>query len=391
MRDYATYKVLWNRKNLPEPGRIEIEINLPNGKQRFISAGLKVYKGEWDAKQRQIVNSPFATRLNKQINGLIEKVRAHELSLIDKGQVLTWNDVDIALEKKSPGSFVAYMRERIDARNDIAAGTRYLHIRVANRLEKFKIIRFSDLTYDNIIAWDQKITTILKAQPSIAKHHQVVKTYINMATKSELIPYGANPYLKFTFSKGKHKIRVRLDDDEISKIIAAPPSITRDCAVFQIFTGVAHKDLYQLKQSNIRHDGKDVWLEGLRKKTGELYTVYLLPEAVEVVKRYAGEEMLIPCRDLHGYNNDLKILGAACGISKNLTTYVFRHTAATLMLRKGVPITTISSMMGHTDLDTTMIYAKLEKETMKEQFLRAFSKPSEKKPRIRKQVQPKRS
>ncbi len=390
MRNYATYKVVWNRKNQAGAALVQIEILLPNGKQKYVGTGLKITASEWDSKSRQITG-PFATRLNKQIAEKIAKIRTHEITLLDNNKQLTANEVDIAFEKKDSGSFLAFMRDQIAARNDIAPGTRYLHTRVANRLEQHGIIKFTDLTYINIVSFDQFISKELKAQPSIAKHHQVVKTYINMATNANLLAYGANPYLKFTFSKGKNKIRTRLDDNEIEALLKQPASMTRDCAVFQLFTGITHKDLEQLTKKNLRRDGSDVWLEGLRKKSGEMYTIYLLPEAVEIIDRGAGHEHLIPCRDLWGYNRDLKVLGAACGLSKVLTSYVLRHTAATWMLRKGVPITTISNILGHTSIETTLIYAKLEKQIIKEQMITAFSKPRENNPHNSELIQPKQS
>lgn len=391
MRNYSTYKIVWDRRGNKGNAPVEIEIHLPDGTRKYVATGLKIPANEWDAKSRQITNSPFATKLNNQISDKVGKIRAHELILIDSNRLLTGNEVNIALEKKAAGSFVAFMRDQIAARNDIASGTRYLHTRVANRLEQNGIKQFTDLTYINIVSFDQFISKELKAQPSIAKHHQVVKTYVNMATKANLLAYGANPYLKFTFSKGKNKIRTRLDDNEIEALIKQPASVTRDCAVFQLFTGITHRDLEQLTKKNLRRDGSDVWLEGLRKKSGEMYTIYLLPEAVEIIDRNAGHDHLIPCRDLWGYNRDLKVLAAACGLSKVLTSYVLRHTAASWMLRKGVPITTISNILGHTSIETTLIYAKLEKQIMKEQMVSAFAKPRENKPRNSEQVQPEQS
>jgi site-specific recombinase XerD len=391
MRNYSTYKIVWDRRGSKGNAPVEIEIHLPDGSRKYVATGLKIPANEWDAKSRQITNSAFATKLNNQISDKVGKIRAHELILIDSNRLLTGNEINIALEKKAAGSFVAFMRDQIAARNDIASGTRYLHTRVANRLEQQGIKQFTDLTYINIVSFDQFISKELKAQPSIAKHHQVVKTYVNMATKANLLAYGANPYLKFTFSKGKNKIRTRLDDNEIEALIKQPASVPRDCAVFQLFTGITHKDLEQLTKKNLRRDGSDVWLEGLRKKSGEMYTIYLLPEAVEIIDRNAGHDHLIPCRDLWGYNRDLKVLAAACGLSKVLTSYVLRHTAASWMLRKGVPITTISNILGHTSIETTLIYAKLEKQIMKEQMVSAFAKPLENKPRNSEQVQPEQS
>ena len=389
MREYAKYKVVWNRKNeTKEEALIQIEVLLPSGKQKWVGTGLYIPESEWDEKSRQIVNNAFATHLNKQISEKIDKIRSHELTLIDNGLLLTDKEVDIALDKKAVGSFINFMRASIDERNDIAPGTRYLHTRVANRLEEFKIIRFTDLTYQNIVMFDQKITAILHAQPSIAKQHQVVKTYISMATKSELMPYGSNPYLKFEFNKGKNKPRIILDDDEIELLLKQPVGITRDLAVFQLYTGLAHRDMGQLtEKDHIKWNGDDVWLQGLRKKSDEQYTGYLQPEIVEIIKRYRGGKTMLPCPDLFKYNRDLKILAAAAGIKKTLTSYVFRHTYATWMLRKEVPITTIQKTMGHSSIETTMIYAKLEENTIKEQMKRAFSKPREKQSHSQEPVQ----
>ena len=390
MRNYATYKVVWNRKGQTGAALVQIEILLSNGKQKYVGTGLKITSSEWDSKSRQITG-PFATRLNNQIAEKIAKIRAHELILIEKNMRLTANEVTVALGEKDTGSFVAFMRDQIAARNDIAPGTRFLHTRVANRLEQHSIIRYTDLTYMNIVSFNQFISKELKAQTSVAKHHQVVKTYITMATKANLMDYSSNPYLKFNVDRGKSKIRTRLDENEIEALLKKPASLTRDCAVFQLFTGITHRDLECLTKNNIRRDGSDVWIEGLRKKSGEMYTIYLLPEAVEIIDRYAGNNRLIPCKGLQKYNLDLKILAASCGITKVLSTYVLRHTAATRMLRKGVPITTISSILGHNKIETTLIYARLEKQIMKEQMISAFAKPRKNKPRNSEQVQPEQS
>lgn len=373
MRDYAKYKLHWNRKGEDKSeALIQIEVLLPSGKQKWVGTGIYVTADQWDATNRQIINDPFAAHLNNQLAEKVNKIRAHELTLIDAGRVLTAEEVDRAMEKKAPGSFLTFMRSQIEERKGISSGTRYLHLRVADNLEACGIIRTSDLTYINIVKFDNHLKGKLDAQVSVSKQHQVAKHYIRNAANAGLMTYDSNPYLKFKFERGKHKIRVRLDDHDIDKLLAAPAGPVRDLAVFQLHTGVAHRDLERLKMDNIRYDGDDVWLEGLRKKSGELYSVFLLPEAVRIIERCKGGSQLITCPELHKYNRDLKVLGAACGISKMLTSYVLRHTYATWMLRKGVAITTIRDTMGHTDIDTTMIYAKLERQTIKNEMKKAF-------------------
>jgi integrase len=237
------------------------------------------------------------------------------------------------------------------------------------------------LTYNNIVSWNDWISGILNAQPSIAKHHEVVNTYAKMATKAGLMPHGSNPYLKFEFTKGKNKPRTVLDDDEIKKLLKAPKGITRDLAVVQLYTGLAHKDMINLTETgNVAWNGKDAYLQGLRKKSSEQYTTYLHPDVVEIIKRYRGGEKLLPCPDLYQYNRDLKVLAAGCGITKTLTSYVLRHTYAVWMLRKDVPITTIQETMGHSSIETTMIYAKISQKKALQDMKKAFQAPKKRIP-----------
>jgi len=374
MRNYATYKLVWNRKKEErEEAPVQIEILLPSGRQKWVGTGLKVRKDQWDETNRQVKNDPFAGHLNKQLSGKIDRIRAHELSLIDAGRVLTAIEVDRALEKKAAGSFLAFMRAQIDARSKkVSKNTQYLHERVANNLESCGIVRYDDLTYLKIVNLDNFLNGFL-VRVSVAKQHQVVRQYIDMATDAGLIPYGHNPYIKFKYPRGKSKIRTRLDDQDIKNLIAAPVGETRDLAVFQLHTGIAHRDVEKLTwNDNIRFDGEEVWIEGLRNKSGELYSIFLPPEAVSIIRRYKGGSQLVPCPELWKYNRDLKVLAAGCGIKRNLTSYVLRHSYATWMLRKGVSITTIRDTMGHAGIDTTLIYARLEKQTIKSEMKKAF-------------------
>ncbi len=146
MRNYSTYKIVYDRKDKKDKkglALVQIEIHLSDGSRKYVSTGLKIPESEWDSKTRQIIGSPFATRLNNQIAEKIAKIRSHELILIEKNIRLTANEVTLALGEKDTGSFVAFMRDQIAARNDIAPGTRFLHTRVANRLEQHGIIRYS--------------------------------------------------------------------------------------------------------------------------------------------------------------------------------------------------------------------------------------------------------
>jgi len=374
MRTYSTYRVHWNRKHEKKPeALIQIEVLLPCGRQKWVGTGLKIPEREWDPATRQIINTPFATRLNKQVQELIEKIRAHELQLLDNGQLLTAEEVDIALSRQAAGSFVAYMLDRAGKKENSGKYTRSFHQRVAKELRDFGIERYSDLTYTNIVRYNEHLAPL--AQTTRAKRHTVVHQYIKEAIREKKFPLASDPYYSFEYSRGKSKIRNRLDDDEIRKLIAHPPDETRDIAVFMLHTGIHHRDLVGLTANNVRNMDGGMWIEGLRNKTGELYTVFLLPPAAEIVQRHRGGATLLPVpATLQKLNLNLKILAAAAGIRRNLSTYSLRHTYATWMLRLGVPISTIQASMGHSNISTTMIYAKLEKATMQKDMMAGYAR-----------------
>jgi site-specific recombinase XerD len=96
-------------------------------------------------------------------------------------------------------------------------------------------------------------------------------------------------------------------------------------------------------------------------KTGVPFLSVLLDEAAEIVKRYDYE---LPILSNQKYNSYLKEIGDLCEISKPMHTHIGRHTAATYLLNKGIPIETVAKMLGHSNIKQTQHYAKLVDKTI---------------------------
>jgi site-specific recombinase XerD len=101
-----------------------------------------------------------------------------------------------------------------------------------------------------------------------------------------------------------------------------------------------------------------------RQKTGIAFSIPLLPYAINILEEYfkKGEDnhTIFPVLSNQKMNHNLKIIQELAGISKNLTTHLARHTfATTITLTNGVPIETVSRMLGHTKLSTTQVYSKV--------------------------------
>jgi site-specific recombinase XerD len=140
--------------------------------------------------------------------------------------------------------------------------------------------------------------------------------------------------------------------------------------IFCCYTGFAFSDIFQFEQNavTIGLDG-EYWLSTNRQKTGTKESVPLLPVALEIIEKYKShpycvtENKLLPVNSNQRYNSYLKELADICNINKHLTSHIARHTfATTVTLANGVPIETVSSMLGHTSIRTTQIYAKVVEE-----------------------------
>ena len=138
----------------------------------------------------------------------------------------------------------------------------------------------------------------------------------------------------------------------------------RDVFVFCCFTGLSYIDVKGLREENIQRsfDG-NLWIIMKRHKTNVQSNVRLLPVALQLIEKYKGkckDGMLLPVPINCDGNRKLKKLGKECGIATKVTFHLARHTfATTVTLGKGVPIETVSKMLGHTSIKTTQIYARI--------------------------------
>lgn len=147
----------------------------------------------------------------------------------------------------------------------------------------------------------------------------------------------------------------------------------RDTFVFCCFTGLAFIDISSLKRSDIYVDADgNKWIRKHREKTGELSTIPLLEIPQKIMEKYAdhpkvvADDVVIPVFSNQRTNSYLKEIASLAKIKKHLTSHIARHTFATMSLNNHVPLETISKMLGHSDIKTTLIYAKMMDKTISE-------------------------
>ena len=194
-------------------------------------------------------------------------------------------------------------------------------------------------------------------------------------------------FVNFKLPKENRKAPRALSREDFEKIrdLEIPASrvthnIARDLFLFACYTGVPYADAVSITDDNIYTDDNGaLWLKYLRKKNEHLGRVKLLPEAIALIEKYRSNERkeLFPMIHHPNLRRYMKGLRDLAGIKTDLVYHMGRHTFGSLItLEAGVPIETISKMLGHTNLTTTQLYAKVTPKKMFEHmdiFIKATS------------------
>ena len=156
----------------------------------------------------------------------------------------------------------------------------------------------------------------------------------------------------------------------------------RDVFVFASYTGLSYSDLKKLTIESITKgiDGGD-WIIYEREKTGIRASVPLLPQAISIIEKYKkdpeciADNKLLPIRSNQKLNSYLTEIAELCEVKKHITMHLARHTfSCSVTLTNGVPIETVSKMLGHTSIKTTQIYAKVVDTKISEDMIRLKTK-----------------
>ena len=201
------------------------------------------------------------------------------------------------------------------------------------------------------------------------KHLERLRKMVNLAVRMEWLP--KDPFVNYKL-KLERKERCYLTQRELDRIeethfTSKGYERVRDCFLFACYTGLSYVDLKALRKDQLipASNGR-LWIYTKREKTNESVRVPLLPQALALIKKYTKDKelevsgKLMPLYSNQKVNKYLKKITEVCQIHKNVTFHVARHTfATTVTLSNGVPIETVSKLLGHTQLQTTQIYARV--------------------------------
>ncbi|GLB51823.1 transposase [Neptunitalea chrysea] len=258
---------------------------------------------------------------------------------------------------------------------------RYIRKFVREKLNREDLF-LSELNYSFIVQFEAFLRCMVSEQKhmrisnnTIMKHLQRLRKLVTLVFHLEWLE--RDPFIKYK-CKTEKKERAFLTQEELERIENFTTPIkrletVRDFFVFSCYTGIAYGDMMRLQQKHVVLGIDDTpWVFTQRQKTKTPVKIPLLPKALELIQKYSGSEvgvykeaLLFPKMSNQNLNAYLKEIADLTEIHKPLTFHIARHTfATTVTLANGVPIETVSKLLGHTKLTTTQVYARVLEEKL---------------------------
>jgi site-specific recombinase XerD len=365
-------------------GRISINAEIAQ-----FSTGLDVDPKLWDAKAYRLTGrSRHAAEANYQIKQLTEKINRYYKQILDEQGYITAELVKNAIGgigwKKE--NLLELFREHNDEYAKQVGITRSAetmrnYISVYNQTESFLRTHYNveDIPMRQLeLSFIEKFDSFMRIEQGFTSH--TVSSYTIMLRKiiRRAICQGTlhkNPFAAYIPEQPprerRHMSREELDKFMNVSIVSKRVCHTRDMFLFATFTGLSYADMCNLSEEHIytEKNGR-LWIRIKRKKTGSQCNIPLLDVPLQIMEKYKPERKgntIFNMIVLSCMNVNLKKIAKLCGIERTITYHQSRHNFGTLVtLSQGVPIETVSQMMGHKCIKTTQIYAKLTRQKVNE-------------------------
>ena len=371
----------------PILGRISID-----GKNTAFSTGIEILPADWDAdrgmatgKDREIIT------VNRKIDYFKSIIKNNYQSLLEDKGYVTAESLKNALQGVGTNKNTV-MQEFMDLLNEKSKSIGIIitdstmvkyqgairHFRNFLR-EKLKVddITFSKFDIELIESYVQYMKVDLRMSPNTARINiKPLRTVALRAVSRKLLLQ--DPFFDYRNEKIP-TTRKWISIDELESIMKVDMgysswNFNKDMFIFACFTGISYADLYNLKHSNIhlQSDGNRMIIIQ-RQKTGVSSCIPLLPVANGILEKYRDSKFsgwggkVFRMQTLTGINLQLKSIAKAANMDKRLTFHMGRHTySTTICLSNGVPIESLSRMLGHSSISTTQIYAEVTRTKINE-------------------------
>ncbi len=367
-----------------------------NRQTRDVNLGYYFLEKEWDSAKRRVKKSCKRYSNISRLNNLFDKQLTTARDLITKLEensdihLLTANDLKQVISGKEKRQtvfeFTEYLIKQLSESSKIGNASVYREcLNLLKEFKKGKDFYFEQLNYSFL----KKLESFYLARGnkinSLSVRMRTIRAIFNKAVKEKLVEEKYYPFKDYKIENQKTKKRAieKGDIEKIRSVDSITDSDFFDTKNYFLLSfylrGMSFADMAKLKVGSIIDDR----IRYIRSKTKSEFSVKITPQLDEIFSFYirgkGKDEYILPIikrntpvlirkdiqNGLKTYNKRLKKLGKLLGIEKKLTSYVTRHSWASIALKMGIPIEVISEGLGHEEIRTTQIYLDgLDSETI---------------------------
>ena len=371
------YQPIYNRKkklNAQGKALLQVEAYLEKRKIYF-STHIYLSPEQWDNKRKLICKHPHAEALNYQVKEFLIQLESKELSLWKEGKVITLERLKEEFGIKKDKSFLDFILKDITD-SPYKQSTKQNLLSTYALLTKFKDnINFKELTTEFVFDFERFLFGSNLQTNTVAKHMKHFKTFVNLAIDKGYLTLNDYPFRRYRIKtlKPKHKFLLPDELEKLESLELTGKSIayrhSLEAFLFCCYTGLRYSDFTQLSEKNIVFIEKRPWIIFTTIKTGAEVRLPLALlfggkgwKLLRKHQKHLNEFFNLKANST--VNKDLIRIGKLAGIQKHFSFHSARHTNATLLIYKGVNITTVQKLLGHRNVATTQIYSEVMGSTI---------------------------
>ena len=371
------YQPIYNRKkklNAQGKALLQVEAYLEKRKIYF-STHIYLSPEQWDNKRKLICKHPHAEALNYQVKEFLIQLESKELSLWKEGKVITLERLKEEFGIKKNKSFLDFILKDITD-SPYKQSTKQNLLSTYALLTKFKDnINFKELTTEFVFDFERFLFGSNLQTNTVAKHMKHFKTFVNLAIDKGYLTLNDYPFRRYRIKtlKSKHTFLLPDELEKLESLELTGKSIaykhSLEAFLFCCYTGLRYSDFTQLSEKNIVFIEKRPWIIFTTIKTGAEVRLPLALlfggkgwKLLRKHQKHLNEFFNLKANST--VNKDLIRIGKLAGIQKHFSFHSARHTNATLLIYKGVNITTVQKLLGHRNVATTQIYSEVMGSTI---------------------------
>lgn len=372
-----SYTLVYNRKKRLNPqgkALLQVEAYLERRKVYF-STNVYLAPEQWDNRRKLIRQHPNAEALNYKVREFVIALESKELAIWKAGRDVTLEGLKEAFRAKPAKAFLDFVKESIRS-SRVKDSTKQNRLSTCKLLSEFRShIDFKDLSPRFVHEFGTFLSDRRFKTGTVAKHLKHLKVFVNSAIDHAYIGFDNHPFRRYRIKMPEAK-HVFLLPDELERLEAlelagrnAALGHTLEAFLFCCYTGMRYSDFTHLSDKNIVILDKEPWIIFHTVKTG---TEVKLPlsllfegKAWRILRRHKADlKAFFSLKSNSSANKDLMRIGKLAGIEKHFSFHSARHTNATLLIYRGVNITTVQKLLGHRNLSTTQIYSEVMGSTI---------------------------